>query len=82
VDVQGKKVLVLGGYGMVGTAVCRELLVRQPREIQIHSLREEEARRAAEELADEAGDTALTVAEGDLFGTSCSLDTRGGSSPP
>lgn len=66
-DVQGKKVLVLGGYGMVGTAVCRELLVRQPREIQIHSLREEEARRAAEELADEAGDTALTVAVGDLF---------------
>lgn len=68
VELQGKKVLVLGGYGMVGTAVCRELLVRGPREVQIHSLREEEARRAADELAPEAGDTALTVTSGDLFG--------------
>ncbi|HEX6201928.1 MAG TPA: short-chain dehydrogenase [Thermoanaerobaculia bacterium] len=67
-DIQGKKVLVLGGYGMVGTAVCRELLLRRPREIQIHSLREEEARRAADELAAEAGPTELTTAAGDLFG--------------
>ncbi|HEX2163645.1 MAG TPA: short-chain dehydrogenase [Thermoanaerobaculia bacterium] len=67
-DLQGRKVLVLGGYGMVGTAVCRELLVRRPREIQIHSLREEEARSAAGELAPEAGDTALTLVSGDLFG--------------
>jgi NAD(P)-dependent dehydrogenase (short-subunit alcohol dehydrogenase family) len=68
VDVQGRKVLVLGGYGMVGTAVCRELLRRRPREIQIHSLTEEEARAAAAELADEAAACDLTTAAGDLFG--------------
>lgn len=67
-DIQGKKVLVLGGYGMVGTAVCRELLPRRPREIQIHSLREDESRRAAAELSAEAGSTELTTAAGDLFG--------------
>ena len=27
-DIRDSKVLVLGGYGLVGTAVCRELLTR------------------------------------------------------
>ncbi len=67
-NIEGSKVLVLGGWGLVGMAVCRELLTRQPREIQIHSLREEEAAEAREELLPEAGDTELTTAGGDLFG--------------
>lgn len=66
-DIQGSKVLVLGGPGLVGMAVCRELLVRKPREIQIHSLHEEESRQAREELADEAGETELSVSWGDIF---------------
>ena len=45
-NIEGSKVLVLGGYGLVGIAVCRELLDRNPREIQIHSLRQEEAEEA------------------------------------
>src|SRR5688572_11896937 len=48
-------------------AVCRELLERQPREVQIHSLRLEESEKARAELAAEAGETALTVSAGDLF---------------
>ena len=73
-DIRNKKVLVLGGYGLVGTAVCRELLDatrrRPPREIQIHSLRAEEAEAARHELAAEAAAAgcALSVASGDIFG--------------
>jgi hypothetical protein len=68
VNVAGRKVLVLGGYGLVGTAVCRELLTRGPREIQIHSLRPEESEAARGELAREAGETLLSVSAGDIFG--------------
>jgi hypothetical protein len=67
-NIENRKILVLGGYGLVGTAVCRELLERAPREIQIHSLRLEESERAREELAAEAGETVLSVSAGDLFG--------------
>jgi len=67
-NITNRKVLVLGGYGLVGTAVCRELLPRQPREIQIHSLRLEESERARQELLPEAGKTILSVSAGDIFG--------------
>ena len=66
--IDGQKVLVLGGYGLVGIAVCRRLLERRPAEIQIHSLRLEESEQAREQLAPEAGDTRLTVSAGDIFG--------------
>jgi hypothetical protein len=59
---------VLGGYGLVGMAVCRELLQRNPREIQIHSLRMTESENAREELTPEAGKTVLSVSAGDIFG--------------
>jgi hypothetical protein len=49
-------------------AVCRELLLRKPREIQIHSLRIEESEKAAAELMPEAGETKLSVSAGNLFG--------------
>jgi hypothetical protein len=68
VNIEGSKVLVLGGYGLVGTAVCRELLTRRPAEIQIHSLRLDESERAREELTPEAGSIRLSVSAGDLFG--------------
>jgi hypothetical protein len=74
VDIRDKKVLVLGGYGLVGMAVCRELLDgsrrRPPREIQIHSLRAEESEAARSELAaeSEAAGCALSVSSGDVFG--------------
>ncbi|HEX9941635.1 MAG TPA: short-chain dehydrogenase, partial [Thermoanaerobaculia bacterium] len=67
-NLENRKILVLGGYGLVGMAVCRELLARKPREIQIHSLRIEESQRAAAELAAEAGPTALSTSAGNIFG--------------
>jgi hypothetical protein len=67
-NLENRKILVLGGYGLVGTAVCRELLVRKPREIQIHSLRMEESERAVEELRAEAGSTVLSTSAGNIFG--------------
>lgn len=67
-NVENRKILVLGGYGLVGMAVCRELLVRKPREIQIHSLRLAESQAAADELRPEAGNTVLSVSEGNIFG--------------
>ena len=73
-DIIGKQVLVLGGYGLVGTAVCRELLDprrgRAPRRIQIHSLRAEESEAALAELGGEAAAVGceLTVSHGDVFG--------------
>ncbi|HXT21463.1 MAG TPA: short-chain dehydrogenase, partial [Thermoanaerobaculia bacterium] len=77
-NLGGKKILVLGGYGLVGIAVCRELLKRCPREIQIHSLREGEAEQARAELGAEAATagTTLTTSAGDLFGLAESADRR------
>ncbi|MEZ5330588.1 MAG: short-chain dehydrogenase [Thermoanaerobaculia bacterium] len=68
--IRGRKVLVLGGYGLVGTAVCRELIERGAAEVQIHSLRPEECEQALEELAAEAGETRFTTSHGDIFGPS------------
>jgi NAD(P)-dependent dehydrogenase (short-subunit alcohol dehydrogenase family) len=68
VNIEGSKVLVLGGYGLVGIAICRELLERKPREIQIHSLRQEEAEEALEQLLPFAQGVKLSASSGDIFG--------------
>lgn len=75
-NLENRKILVLGGYGLVGMAVCRELLQRRPREIQIHSLRLEESERAREELAAEAGGTRISVSAGNIFGLADTDDKR------
>jgi hypothetical protein len=67
-NIENRKILVLGGAGMVGLAMCRELLERRPREIQIHSLYMSESEEACRELAPLAGQTKLTPSAGDIFG--------------
>ena len=67
-DIEGTKILVLGGYGLVGLAVCREMMEHKPREIQIHSLRQEESEEALEQLLPFAEGTKLTASSGDIFG--------------
>ncbi|HEX6861454.1 MAG TPA: short-chain dehydrogenase, partial [Thermoanaerobaculia bacterium] len=67
-NVENRKILVLGGGGMVGLAMCRELLERRPKEIQIHSLTLAESEEACRELAPLAGTTILTPSAGDIFG--------------
>ena len=72
-SIHGARVLVLGGAGLVGTAVCRELLTRKPAEITIHSRRSEKADAARQELLEVAGDVKLSAASGDIFGVVDSL---------
>jgi NAD(P)-dependent dehydrogenase (short-subunit alcohol dehydrogenase family) len=50
VDIRGKNVLVLGGYGLVGMAVCREILRDEPHRLVVGSLRRSEAEEATEIL--------------------------------
>jgi NAD(P)-dependent dehydrogenase (short-subunit alcohol dehydrogenase family) len=50
VDIENKSVLVLGGYGLVGMAVCRELLKERPARLVVASLRQEQAEKAVEDL--------------------------------
>jgi len=68
VEIKEKSILVLGGYGLVGMAVCRELLLRGPAKIIVHSLRQEESESAKQELELEAGSTKIATAWGDIFG--------------
>lgn len=67
-NIEGRRILVLGGYGLVGIAVCRELLARKPREIQIHSLTEAETEEAKQTLLSETGETIISTSHGDIFG--------------
>ena len=77
-NLEHRKILVLGGYGLVGMAVCRELLVRRPREIQIHSLRLEDEdlggfvlydvlTRSQPDVVIDCVNTATGIAYGDIF---------------
>ena len=49
-DIQSKTVLVIGGWGLVGSAVCRKFMEERPRRIIITSLRKEEALEAVASL--------------------------------
>ena len=49
-QITGKKVLILGGYGLVGRAVVYEILEQKPAEIIITSLFQWEAEKALEEF--------------------------------
>ncbi len=55
--LKNKVILVLGGYGLVGMAVCRELMSREPKALIISSLLEDEAHKAVERLHAEFVDT-------------------------
>ena len=49
-DIRGKTVLVLGGWGLVGLAVCRKIMEEAPRRLIVTSLLREEAVDAVETL--------------------------------
>ncbi len=51
-EIKGKKILVLGGWGLVGTAICRVLIERKPASITIASLTREQAESACDELSE------------------------------
>ncbi|TET85430.1 MAG: short-chain dehydrogenase [Anaerolineales bacterium] len=68
-DIQNRNVLVLGGYGLVGMAVCRELLRYNPGRLVVASLRQGQAESAVERLQMEHPDTQTEIvpAWGDLL---------------
>lgn len=67
-EIKGKKVMILGGFGEVGFAICRKLLQEQPKELIVTSLRKEEAFEAARKLQLEAPNSCiLTPVYGNLF---------------
>lgn len=49
-DIHGKTVLILGGWGLVGSAVCRRTMEEKPGRMIITSLRRAEAEEAIENL--------------------------------
>ncbi|MCX6137208.1 MAG: polysaccharide biosynthesis protein [Ignavibacteriales bacterium] len=55
-DIKNKTVLVLGGWGLVGSAVCRKLMEERPRRIILTSLKENEARDAVAQMEKEYPD--------------------------
>lgn len=70
-DIAGKTVLVLGGWGLVGSQVCRRLIAQRPSRIIVTSLNESEARSAVEEFQREIPpDAAITLVPwwGNIFG--------------
>lgn len=68
-SIEGKNVLVLGGGGMVGQSVCRELLACRPARLVIASRRKTKACAAAEQLAAEfpKATTPIIPVWGDIF---------------
>ena len=52
-DIQGKSVLVIGGWGLVGSAVCRKLMEENPARMIVTSLTRTEAREAVAALSAE-----------------------------
>ncbi len=55
--LNGKTILIIGGYGMVGRAICRELIHHHPDTLIITSLLESEAKEAVASLQKEFPDT-------------------------
>ncbi len=68
-EISGARVLILGGSGLVGTAIARELLPYRPEAVAVSALGREEAEQAAAELRLEPGCEGVEVAAewGDIF---------------
>lgn len=52
-QITGSKVLILGGWGLVGSSICRKLMEHNPSKLIVTSLKEVEAKEAVEDLRKE-----------------------------
>jgi hypothetical protein len=52
-QIKDAKILILGGFGLVGSAICRKLMEHNPAEIIIASLKKDEAESACELMRNE-----------------------------
>jgi len=66
-DIRNRRVLILGGWGLVGTAILRKLAERKPKEVIILSLRESEARESCTLMEKEFPGIAYTPEWGNIF---------------
>jgi len=55
-EIKNKLVLVLGGWGLVGSAICRKIMKSEPKGLIVASLSENEAKEAVENLRREFPD--------------------------
>lgn len=55
-EIKGSRILVLGGWGLVGSAICRKLMQHQPSELIVSSLNKHEAEDACATLRKEFPD--------------------------
>lgn len=75
-DISGKTILVLGGWGLVGAAVCRRLIEQKPARLVITSLNQGEAESAVADLRTELpadSGVELIAWNGNIF---CRYDDR------
>jgi len=66
-ELSGKTVMILGGSGLVGRAVARQLLDHRPKRIVLVALVEAEVDEGAEWLSRYSGDTEIATEWGDIF---------------
>ncbi|ROL60925.1 NAD-dependent epimerase/dehydratase family protein [Bacteroidetes/Chlorobi group bacterium ChocPot_Mid] len=52
-QIENARILILGGWGLVGSAICHKLMEHNPKQIVISSLRKEEAEDACQQLRNE-----------------------------
>jgi hypothetical protein len=67
VDIKGKNVMVWGGWGLVGSAICRRLYKENPHSIIVASLHKDEAESACQIYAQEAPHIRFLPEYGDVF---------------
>lgn len=67
-EITDKKVMILGGWGLVGMAISRQLLTEKPAQLIVLSLKESEAREACEHLeAEKSPETTIVPDWGNIF---------------
>jgi NAD(P)-dependent dehydrogenase (short-subunit alcohol dehydrogenase family) len=60
-EIKGRTILVLGGYGLVGMAVCRQLMYERPDTLIVSSLLKDEAHKAVDRLYMEFPDSQVKL---------------------
>jgi hypothetical protein len=65
--LRNSTVMVIGGWGLVGLAVCKRVLSRGPAKLVVHSLRQAEAEEAARELSSQFPKVHIAAVWGDIF---------------
>lgn len=75
-QIEGKRVMILGGWGLVGSAICRELVGMRPSSITLTSLLEWQAKDAVRQLELEFPEcvTKFSCEWGNIFGRADSKD--------